>query len=46
MYELKESAIMAASKFLTHRGYEVIETRWKSDGSAVDLVAREDATVV
>ena len=47
MSELKEKAIKAAARFLTHRGYEVIETQWKSDsGSSLDLVAREDGTVV
>ena len=47
MSELKEKAIKAAARFLTHRGYEVIEAQWKSDsGSSLDLVAREDGTVV
>ena len=47
MSELKEKAIKAAEKFLEQRGYEVIESNWKSEGgNSLDLVAREDDTVV
>lgn len=47
MYELKEKAVRAAEKFLVKRGYEVVESNWKSEsGSSIDLVAREDGTVV
>ena len=47
MSELKEKAIKAAEKFLERRGYEVIESNWKSEGgNSLDLVAREDDTVV
>lgn len=47
MYELKEKAIKAAARFLIQRGYEVVETGWKSEGgSAIDVVAREDDAVV
>lgn len=45
MSELKEKAIKAAEKFLERRGYEVIESNWKSEGgNSLDLVAREDDT--
>lgn len=47
MYELKEKAVKAAERFLVQRGYEVVENNWKSEsGSSIDLVAREDDTVV
>lgn len=47
MYELKEKAVRAAEKFLLQCGYEVVESNWKSEsGSSIDLVAREDGTVV
>ena len=47
MYELKEKAIKAAARFLIQRGYEVVETGWKSEGgNAIDVVAREDDAVV
>lgn len=47
MYELKEKAIKAAARFLIQRGYEVVETGWKSEGgSAIDVVAREDDAIV
>lgn len=47
MSELKEKAVKAAEKFLAHRGYEVVESNWKSEGgSSLDLVARQDDTVV
>lgn len=46
MYELKEKAIKAAARFLIQRGYEVVETSWESEGSAIDVVAREDDAIV
>lgn len=47
MYELMEKAVKAAEKFLVQRGYELIESNWKSESrSSIDLVAREDSTVV
>lgn len=47
MSELKEKAIKAAAKFLEQRGYEIVESNWKSEnGSLLDLVAKEDDTVV
>ena len=46
MSELKNKAIEAASRFLAHRGYEVVETSWESKGSAIDVVAREDDAIV
>lgn len=38
----------AASKFLTHRGYEIVEETWKREGGMlpVDIVAIEDETIV
>lgn len=38
----------AAAKFLTHRGYDIIEETWKRDGGMlpVDIVAEEDGTIV
>lgn len=38
MSELKEKAIKAAEKFLERRGYEVIESNWKSEGGALRQV--------
>jgi putative endonuclease len=47
MSELKEKAVKAASTFLTRKGYEVIDTEWKSeDGGAIDLVARDGDDLV
>lgn len=47
MSELKEKAVKAAEKFLEQRGYEVVESNWESEGgSALDLVAKQDGTVV
>lgn len=47
MYELKDKAVKAAEKFLVQRDYEIVESNWKSEsGSSIDLVAREDGTVV
>lgn len=46
MYELKEKAIKAAARLLIQRGYEVVETSWESEGSAIDVVAREDDAIV
>lgn len=47
MYELKEKAVRAAEQFLVQRGYEVVESNWRSEGgSSIDLVAREDGTLV
>lgn len=38
----------AAAKFLTHRGYDIVEETWKREGGMlpVDIVATEDETVV
>lgn len=47
MYELKKKAVRAADQFLVQRGYEVVESNWRSEGgSSIDLVAREDDTLV
>lgn len=47
MSELRSKAIEVAGKFLAHRGYEVIETGWKSErGSAVDIVAKDEDDLV
>lgn len=47
MHELKEKAVKASARFLVQRGYEVVETGWKSEGgSAIDVVAREDDAIV
>lgn len=38
----------AAAKFLTHRGYDIIEEAWKREGGMlpVDIVAEEDDAIV
>lgn len=38
----------AAAKFLTHRGYDIIEETWKREGGMlpVDIVAMEDEAIV
>lgn len=47
MSELKQKAIKAAGTFLTRRGYEVLETEWRSeDGGAIDVVARDEDAIV
>lgn len=46
MHELKKRAVKATARFLIQRGYEVVETSWESEGSAIDVVAREDDAVV
>lgn len=47
MSELKEKAIKVAAEFLEQRGYEIVESNWKSQkGRLLDLVAKEDDTVV
>lgn len=47
MSELKERAVKAAERYLAHRGYEIVESGWRSEGgSTIDLVATEDGDVV
>lgn len=47
MSELKQKAIKAAGAFLTRRGYEVLETEWRSeDGGSIDVVARDEDAIV
>lgn len=42
MSELKGKAIKAAAKSLEQRGYEIVESNWKSENSSLlDLVAKE-----
>ena len=38
----------AAAKFLTHRGYDILEETWKREGGMlpVDIVAMEDEAIV
>ena len=47
MFELKQKAIKAAATFIDRRGYEVIDTEWKSeDGGYIDVVARDEDAIV
>lgn len=47
MFELKQKVIKAAATLLDPRGYEVIDTEWKSeDGGYIDVVARDEDTIV
>ena len=38
----------AATKFLTHRGYDILEETWKREGGMlpVDIVAKQDEAIV
>lgn len=46
MEEVKTSAAQAASRFLSHRGYDVLETGWKSEAGTADIVARDGDALV
>ena len=45
--KMQERAITASEKFVTRRGYEVLDTNWSpEEGIAIDLVADDDGTIV
>lgn len=46
MSNLNEKAIMAASRFLQHRGYDVLEERWASPAGTADIIAEDCGTLV
>ena len=47
MKNLLERTIVAAATFLERRGYDIVDSGWKSGDSSIDIVARdEDGTLV
>ena len=46
MSNLNLKAMKAASRFLEHRGYEVLETGWKCPAGTSDIVADDDGVLV
>lgn len=46
MSEFKKKTIEAAAKFLTCRGYDILDKSWESEGSRIDLVAQDGETIV
>lgn len=45
---MQKRVMKAAERFLTHRGYDVLETEWEApnDFGTIDLVASDDDTLV
>lgn len=46
MKELKTSAVQAASRFLSRRGYDVLATGWKGKAGTADIVAKDGEALV
>ena len=46
MSNLNEKAKTAASRFLQHRGYEILEMGWESPAGAADIIAEDCGTLV
>ena len=46
MSNLNEKAVMAASRFLQHRGYDVLEERWSCPAGTADIIAEDCGTLV
>lgn len=47
MKNLQERAIEAAKKFITRKGYEVIEASWRSENTgSIDLIARDEEMLI
>ena len=46
MSNLNLKAMEAASRFLEHRGYEVLETGWKCPAGTSDIVAEDGDVLV
>ena len=46
MSNLNEKAKTAASRFLQHRGYEILETGWESPAGTADIIAEDCGTLV
>lgn len=46
MSNLNDKATKAASRYLEHRGYTVLETAWKCPAGTCDVVAEDDDALV
>lgn len=46
MSGLHDKATRAAAMYLEHRGYELLDRCWDSQGHAIDLVARDEDAIV
>lgn len=47
MSKLRDKALQAAEKFVEHRGYDIIGTRYETkDGEQIDIVAEDGDTLV
>ena len=46
MKELKASAVQAASRFLSRRGYDILATDWKSAAATADIVSKDGEALV
>ena len=45
MGNLNEKAKKAASRYLEHRGYDILEEGWSCPAGASDIIAEEDGTL-
>ncbi|RDB64298.1 hypothetical protein C1878_00035 [Gordonibacter sp. 28C] len=46
MKELKTRAVKAASTYLDHRGYTVLEVGWRSEAGTADVIAEDGDALV
>ena len=46
MSNLNDKATKAASRYLEHRGYTVLETAWKCPAGTCDVIAEDGDTIV
>ena len=46
MSNLNEKATRAASRYLEHRGYDILEEGWASPAGTSDIIATEGDTLV
>lgn len=44
MSNLNDKATKAASRYLEHRGYTVLETAWKCPAGTCDVIAEDPGT--
>lgn len=44
--ELQTRALQAASKYMERRGYEIVETAWSCEVGTIDVIAKDDDTLV
>lgn len=46
MSNLNDKATKAASRYLEHRGYTVLETAWKCPAGTCDVIAEDGDAIV